>query len=295
MSQNSHPLQSHDAPFHIESVTLLVHNLDRVAQFYVDTIGLEIISATRHDVALGKDGVILLNLHGDSAAKAPPTGTPGLFHTAFLLPERKHLGQWLRQARNNHKSLDGAADHSVSEAVYLTDPEGNGIEIYADRPRSTWTFDGESVRMGNARLDMPGLLALAESTDKPYQMPQGTRIGHVHLCVPTLAGAAQALNTQWGLDVMCQYPGATFFSWGGYHHHIAANVWNSTPTAIREAGQAGLQSVTLMARDGAIQADLSQRWLRAGGQHSDGETSITAFSGLHFSLVLEPAAAIHSG
>ena len=288
MSQNPQPLQSHAAPVHVETVTLLVRDLDRVARFYTDTIGLEVISATRHGVALGNDGVVLIALQGDSAAKIPPNGAPGLFHTAFLLPERKHLGEWLRQARDNHWSLDGAADHLVSEAVYLTDPEGNGIEIYVDRPRSAWTFEGEQVRMSNARIDMGGLLALAEAhiTGKPYRMPPGARIGHVHLCVPTLAEAAQVLNTQWGLDVMCQYPGASFFSWGGYHHHIAANVWNSKQPAIREAGQTGLQGVRLMAHDAISHADLSQRWLLAGGAQNDAGTSITAFSGLNFSLAL---------
>jgi catechol 2,3-dioxygenase len=178
-------LESHRSPVHIETVTLIVRDLGRVTQFYRDIIGLTVMRETGHQIDLGNDGVTLLTLIGDPHASLAPDGAPGLFHTAFLLPERRHLGQWLRKAMDNGWALEGMADHLVSEAFYLSDPEGNGIEVYRDRPRTEWTYDGDKVRMANARLPVPELLALAadDGPGKTYRMPRGARIGHVCICV----------------------------------------------------------------------------------------------------------------
>jgi catechol 2,3-dioxygenase len=274
-------LESHRSPIHIGSVALTVRDLDRVTTFYRDVIGLTVLREAGNRVDMGNDGIVLMSLIGDPQAMPAPDGAPGLFHTAFLLPERRHLGQWLRKAVDNAWALEGMADHLVSEAFYLSDPEGNGIEIYRDRPRTEWTYDGDKVRMANARIPVPELLALAadDAPGKTYQMPEGARIGHVHLCVNRLEPAAAVIEKQWGLSVMCQYPGATFFGSGGYHHHIAANIWRTNGGQQREAGQAGLTGVTLAA-DAASRTQITKSWLAAGGS----ATTVTTLDGLTFNL-----------
>jgi catechol 2,3-dioxygenase len=274
-------LESHRSPFHIESVSLTVRDLDRVTHFYRDVIGLTVLRESGKGVDLGNDGVTLLTLLGDPHTNLAPDGAPGLFHTAFLLPERRNLGQWLRKALDNAWALEGMADHLVSEALYLSDPEGNGIEIYRDRTRTEWTYEGGKVRLANARLPVPELLALAADDEpgKTYQMPRGARIGHVHLCVNALEPAATVIETQWGIPIMCNYPGATFFGSGGYHHHIATNIWRTNGGQQREAGQMGLAGVTLAA-EAASRAHLAKAWLAVGGS----ATSLTTLDGLTFNL-----------
>jgi catechol 2,3-dioxygenase len=279
-------LESHRSPVHIEAVSLVVRDLDRLTRFYRDIIGLAVLHEDAKQVLLGNDGARLLRLIGDPQAKAAPEGTPGLFHTAFLLPERRHLGEWLATAAKNGWALEGMADHLVSEALYLSDPEGNGIEIYRDRPRAEWTFDAEGkVRMANRQIDVPGLLALTGDANpgKTYRMPPGARIGHVHLCVNALKAAAEVIEKQWGLSVMCHYPGATFFGAGGYHHHIATNVWRTSGQHSREEGQTGLAGVSLAATPEARKA-LAATWLESGGMENDGVPSLVTLDGLRFTL-----------
>ncbi len=279
-------LESHRSPVHIEAVTLIVRDLDRVALFYRDVIGLTVLHSTGLRVVLGNDGVALITLIGDKDAPAAPEGAPGLFHTAFLLPERRHLAQWLQTAAQNQWALEGMADHLVSEAFYLSDPEGNGIEIYRDRPRSDWIYDGDKVRMANTRIDVPQLLTLADGDEvgNGYRMPAGARIGHVHLCVNALEPAAAVIARQWGMPVMCNYPGATFFGSGGYHHHIATNVWRTNGGQHREQEQTGLAGVTLAA-DREHYAKLAGAWKVTGGQVNDTGAILTTLDGLTFNLI----------
>jgi catechol 2,3-dioxygenase len=274
-------LESHHSPIHVESVALTVRDLDRVTRFYRDVVGLTVLREAGNRVDLGNDGIVLMSLTGDPHAMPAPDGAPGLFHTAFLLPERRHLGQWLRKAVDNAWALEGMADHLVSEAFYLSDPEGNGIEIYRDRPRKEWTYDGDKVRMANARLPVPELLALAADDEpgKTYRLPRGARIGHVHLCVNGLEQAASVIDRQWGIPMMCNYPGATFFGSGGYHHHIATNIWRTQGDQRREAGQAGLATVTLAA-DAASRARLAKTWLAT----RESAMGLTTLDGLTFNL-----------
>ena len=172
---------------------------------------------------LGVDATALLELRHEPAARPWRASEVGLFHTAFLLPRRGDLGAWFAHVAARGLPLSGAADHLVSEAVYLNDPEGNGIEIYVDRPSSAWpqAQDG-SVVMHNAPLDYTGL---AHATTAPWAgMPSGGRIGHVHLQVGALEAAERFYVDALGFDVTCRYPGATFLGAGGYHHQLATNI-----------------------------------------------------------------------
>lgn len=227
----------------VSSVTLTVRDLDRVARFYQDAIGLAAIETGPESVWLGAGARKLLHLQQRAGLLPVDPRSAGLFHTAFLLPTRADLGRWLRHARQHDLPIEGAADHLVSEAIYLADPEGNGIEVYADRPRSTWNWDNGQVAMANDRLDFAALMAL---DDEPWTgAPLATTIGHVHLQVGAIKAAEPFYAAGLGLAVTRRWPQALFLSTGAYHHHIALNTWRSGGAGPRDPARAGLAAVTL--------------------------------------------------
>jgi catechol 2,3-dioxygenase len=245
-------------PAHVDTAHLVVTDLPLVARYYREIIGLSTIEAGPSGAVLGVAGVPLLTLStGSNVARAPRTAA-GLFHTAFLVPNRAELGAWLAQAVHKGVQLDGASDHLVSEAIYLSDPEGNGIEIYRDRQPSEWTYveDG-MVQMATQRLDLQALYD--EARKEGWQgMADGTAIGHIHLQVGDVPQADMFYRDVLGLKVMARYPGASFFATGGYHHHIAANVWNSRGAPNRAGNMSGLSDYTLKFTDPAqLQAALA--------------------------------------
>ena len=284
-------LESHKGPLHIGMVTLRVRDIDRVSRFYQDVIGLHPMEAAADAATLGNDGVPLLRLERDATAEPAPRSAPGLFHTAFLLPTRTDLGAWLATAAANGWPVEGASDHLVSEAVYLSDPEGNGIEVYRDRARAEWPRDGNRVRMANARLDIEGLLALGRDrvAGRSYRMPRGARIGHVHLKVTDLPAARAAIAGRWGIAETCLFPGAAFFGAGGYHHHLATNVWNFDGRSVPPGRWLGLREVTLQATDLAFHQAMAAQWLAEGGALDGGSIRIDALGGIGFTL--DPPAA----
>ncbi|MCU0885293.1 MAG: VOC family protein [Beijerinckiaceae bacterium] len=238
-------LEAFAAPAHVARVTLLVLDLARVARFYADALGLGISTVSDTHVTLtAGDATPLIELHRQAGLKPSGRATPGLFHTAFLLPERRDLAAWLRHAQRLGLAIEGASDHLVSEAIYLSDPEGNGIEIYVDRPRSAWKADGNGVAMATLPLDGASLLAEPQMPGA-WRFPDAGRIGHVHLKVGDLAAAEAFYRAELGLEVMARYPGAVFLGWGGYHHHIALNVWASKGATARTPDVAGLAEVGL--------------------------------------------------
>jgi catechol 2,3-dioxygenase len=231
------------APLEISRVVLTVHDLPGVADFYRRTLGLADIRRTAGHVALGAGGKTLVELVGDPAARRSSPREAGLFHTAFLMPSRAALGRWLVHAANSGVQLQGASDHLVSEAIYLADPEGNGIEVYVDRPRDRWHGPDGAIRMATERLD---LNELARAADAPWsEAPEGLVVGHVHLQVGAVPEAETFYAGQLGLPVMARYPGAAFYGSGGYHHHIATNVWNSRGAGVRGQPSTGLSELVL--------------------------------------------------
>lgn len=252
------------APHRIATVTLAVRDLGLVAAFYRETIGLEVAAEAPGRLSLGVEGAPLLHLAHDPSAQPRSPRDAGLFHTAFLLPERADLATWLGHATARGVRLQGASDHRVSEAVYLADPEGNGIEVYADRPSRTWTRGEGGFAMSSDPLDLDGLMA--EGRGRAWRgAPSGTIVGHVHLQVGEIAPAEAFYRDVLGLEVTCRYPGGSFFGSGGYHHQLAANVWNSRGAAPRPAGRTGLAEVEIRAAPDALAAARG----RAG--HGDAE------------------------
>lgn len=238
-------------PAYVGQSHLVVTDLPLVSSFYQSMLGLKVIEKARSGEALGVNGLPLLTLTTDSKAQIAPRNAAGLFHTAFLMPNRTELARWLRHAAHNDVVLDGASDHLVSEAIYLSDPEGNGIEIYADRPHEAWKFhqDGQ-VEMATIRLDLQALYDSAPE-DAWGGMVDGTAIGHIHLQVGDIPQADAFYRDVLGLKLMARYPGASFFATGGYHHHIAANIWNSRGAGTRADGLTGLSDYTLRFNDKA--------------------------------------------
>lgn len=214
-----------EASASIGVVTIGVADLESQVSFYQDVIGLQIQDRSQAEVQLGIGGYPLLRLISRPNGKMYPTST-GLFHFAILLPTRACLGQWLRHLLQLGLDLEGAADHLVSEALYLRDPEGNGIEIYRDRPRNTWTYAGGFIEMATLPLDYQSLLKEADKRDFAG-MPEHTYMGHIHLQVNNLNSNLRFYRDIVGLDVKAQLPGAGFLSAGGYHHHIGLNTWRS--------------------------------------------------------------------
>lgn len=238
-------LEAFNSPVHIASVTLAVRDIALVGDFYARVLGLRRVNASDVQAQYAAiDGTVLLTLHARPDLPAAGRHQPGLFHIAWLLPSRAHLAHWVRHAQGLGVGLDGASDHLVSEAIYLSDPEGNGIEVYCDRPRSVWGRNGDGVAMATHPLDGASLLA-EPSLDAPWQFPPGAGIGHVHLKVGDLAAAERFYRQDLGMSVMVRYPGAVFLSWGGYHHHIAVNIWSSRGAPPLSGERLGLVAVGL--------------------------------------------------
>lgn len=232
------------APLEIGTVRLTVNDLAKVSDFYARAIGLEKLGGDGTTTRLGAGDRVLLELTQDRAARKSSPREAGLFHTAFLLPSRAALGAWVHHASESRLPVQGASDHLVSEAIYFADPEGNGIEIYSDRPRETWRGPDGKIKMATDPLDIPDLAAAA--TAKWQGAPDGTTVGHIHLQVGNVADAEAFYVGDLGLNVMAHYPGAAFMASGGYHHHIGANIWNSRGAGVRQGGT-GLSGFTLRA------------------------------------------------
>jgi catechol 2,3-dioxygenase len=265
------PLEAHDAPIHIGAVNLRVADLPTLTAFYRDMIGLRLITQDEGQAVLGIGSLPLVRLIAGATA---PASAAGLFHLAILLPSRGDLANWLAHAAATRLPLEGASDHLVSEALYLSDPEGNGIEIYRDRKRAEWprTATGD-IAMATERLDLQALLR--EANGRAYAgMPAGTAMGHIHLRVGEVAAAEAFYHGKLGFDVMTHYPGASFMASGGYHHHIAGNIWHSRGAGPRRTGEAGLASFELVARDADAFDGLRGRILAAGGDEAGGSPTI---------------------
>jgi len=255
------------APVHPGVPTLIVRDLAAVARYYEEAIGLHRIDAERDTVRLGAGGKVLLVLRQRADVDLEPVGFAGLFHTAFLMPTRADLGAWLRRAINAKVEFDGASDHLVSEALYLSDPEGNGIEVYADRPQAQWRWEGDQVVMTTEALDVRNLVAAGGPAGNTIaRVPDGMIVGHMHLRVGGIPDAERFYHNILGLDITRRRAGATFYSTGRYHHHLATNTWQSQNAPKRSGTTTGLTSFELLARDGAAFDTAAERLLAAGAK-----------------------------
>jgi catechol 2,3-dioxygenase len=257
---------AHRTPIRMGAVALRVRNLSTTTSFYRSALGLEVVDRSSVSTVLGAGGVPLLHLLARPDARAARRDEAGLYHTAFLMPSRADLGRWLVHAARNRVDLTGFADHTVSEAVYLDDPEGNGIEVYADRPAETWVWKDGSVTMGTSELDVDGLLALARAVGDDFDaVPGGTRIGHVHLKVGAVRPGLEFYGDALGLSsTRKERADAAFLSSGGYHHHVAINAWDSPGATERDPSASGLEFLSLEVRDADVLSAQQFRLVRPG-------------------------------
>ena len=242
--ERQHP--SLPAATHVGVVQVQIADLARSIKYYTSILGLQVIDHTDNAATLAptETGHPLVILHEKKGVqRAPSRGAYGLYHFAILLPDRPSLGRFVQHVANANLRV-GMADHLVSEALYLTDPDGLGIEVYADRPRSGWTFNDGELAMTTEPLDVVSLIAAANN--QPWNgAPAGTTIGHIHLHVGGLPEASAFYHGALGFDrTVWSYPGALFMSAGGYHHHLGTNTWSPGPSATDQ--QARLQEWELV-------------------------------------------------
>ena len=266
-----------------------VADLDRSLDYYGGTIGLDTRERSNGRAALGTSERELLVLVEDAGAR-PAYGYTGLYHFALLLPERVELARWLAHAGREGVPLVGLSDHFVSEAIYLSDPDGHGIEIYWDRPREVW--EGQVFeRLTTMPLDVDSLLGeLADPASEPFEaLPSGTVMGHVHLKVAAIADALEFYRDVLGFDLMAQLgEQAAFLSAGGYHHHIGANTWESAGAPPPPEGTATLRHATVVLPDAAERDRVLERLGEAGyaTEESDGGPRVRDPSGNALVLAL---------
>jgi catechol 2,3-dioxygenase len=211
---------------HVGRVRLAVSELARAVEFYTGVIGLAVLESDGLVARLGVrgGGRVLLELEAQPGVQPIGRRTRlGLYHTAFLLPSRESLSSFVRHLVRSNVEF-GAGDHIYSEAIYLTDPDGLQVEVYADRPRSAWRYEGREIVSATGPVAFDKLPQVAEESWQGA--PEGTTVGHVHLYVGDLELARRFYHEALGLDVVTwRYPGALFISAGGYHHHVALNIW----------------------------------------------------------------------
>jgi len=233
-------------------VHLTVSDLEHSLDYYSDAIGLETLDHGAGRASLGSAGRELLVLVEEPGAK-PARRNTGLYHFALLVPERVALARWLAHAVRDRVGLTGLSDHAVSEAIYLRDPDGHGIDIYADRPRASW--DGRAGQvLTTVPLDVDSLLGeLDDPAAEPFErLEDGTVMGHVHLQVADIPETVAFYRDLLGFDLIAQLGDqAAFLSAGGYHHHVGANTWESAGAAPPPPGTASLRHATIVLPDEA--------------------------------------------
>lgn len=218
----------------LEFVTLRVKNLSEMKDFYTNIIGLSVMEETDNSVKLGVDTQPILELITSDDVMIATKAYAGLYHFAILVPDEKYLGKILYHLFDVSHELSGAGDHLYSQALYTNDPEGNGIEIYADRPRSEWTINPDGTIVGATEaVDVQRLLEISDTT--PWTgLPSGTKLGHVHLQVSDINNAREFYVNELGYDVKTDWNSALFVSKNGYHHDLGLNIWSGKIPALPE-------------------------------------------------------------
>lgn len=276
------------APISAGPVALNAADAPALAGFYRDALGLHERADDGTTIHLGTTDRDLVVLHHTPDAVPAPQAA-GLFHVALLYPTRADLADAIVRAGQAGARLDGASDHLVSEAVYLRDPEGNGIELYRDRERDEWQTDEQGgVAMATLPLDLADVLRNASDQARPG-VPADTIVGHIHLQTADVDASRAFYTDALGFDVMVDsYPGALFVATDGYHHHIGLNVWNSRGR-VAVPGARGLRHATLLLADDEVRRRTIERLRTAEvpfDEDADGALRVTDPAGVTLRLVV---------
>jgi catechol 2,3-dioxygenase len=253
------------ATLRLGAVHLTVSDLDRSVGFYQDALGLRQHRREDAVAALGAGDEDLVVLHEEPGAR-PAGRHAGLYHYALLFPSREELARAVQRLAATRTPISGASDHGVSEAIYLPDPDGNGIELYADRPPTAWppAPDGARVGMFTRALDVHDLLATVAGEEPVAHPDAGLRMGHVHLHVGDIDAARAFYSGAIGFEEMASLPSALFLSAGGYHHHLGVNTWRGEGVGPTPAGTVGLREWTIVLEPDALAALRERAGLREG-------------------------------
>ncbi|HLI46515.1 MAG TPA: VOC family protein [Geobacterales bacterium] len=257
----------------IKEIELKVKNLEELIEFYVNILGFKVFNEKNDFAELGSGKDPFLRLVRAENLKDESYRSTGLYHVAYLLPSRKDLAIMLKHLLDSEAPIEGFADHLVSEAIYLRDLEGNGIEVYCDRPRDQWIRSGNKIAMSTEQLDVDSLLELSKGGDWKGFSEHG-RIGHIHLKVSNLSKTEYFYTQVLSFDLTLRYYGAIFLSTGGYHHHIGANVWQSLNSGPRSEDMRGLSYFTIKLPNEQVFENIAQNIVKHNVWHIREKTEL---------------------
>ena len=278
----------YQSDFELGYVALNVRNLDLQSQYYQQVLGLSVIHQDESMIDLGVGKTVLVRLIKTDEA-LDVAGSYGLYHLAILLPSREALAQIFKHFVDNSVPIIGASDHDYSEAIYLEDTEGNGIEIYRDRPVSEWNIKEDGRIIGTTEaMDAEGLYRLATSLEGPYKMPEGSRMGHVHLSVRKSGISSEFYQNVLQVQDKFSVRSASWLASGNYHHHLAVNEWGGQELTTRTEGMRGLAYYTVIFEDEQLYRDTIERAKRFAKNVEIGEqeASFTDLDGIKTGLML---------
>lgn len=229
-------------------ITLRVKNIEKMRDYYLKLLKMKVLKDKKEngkrEITLGTKTAPLIKMISFGNEVLKNDNETNVFHIAYLLPERKDLGNFLRNCAKELIKLDGVGDHNVSEAVYLTDPEGNGIEVYADRDSNTWKWENGHVVMGTETIDLEDLLRISDNLPD-FEIPENTKIGHVHLETFDLENDKDFYIKALGLEIVSKLPKGYFLSTGKYHHQFGMNQWNGKRKIPKNDNSTGVEEIHL--------------------------------------------------
>lgn len=278
----------YQSAFELGYVALNVSNLDLQSQYYQQVLGLSVIHQEESVIDLGVGKTVLVRLI-KTEELVDGAGSYGLYHLAILLPSREDLAQIFKHFVDNAVPLIGVSDHDYSEAIYLEDTEGNGIEIYRDRPVSEWDIREDGRIIGTTEvMDAEGLYRLATPLESPYKMPEGSRMGHVHLSVRKSGVSSEFYQNVLQVQDKFSVSSASWLASGNYHHHLAVNEWGGQNLTTRTEGMRGLAYYTVIFEDEQLYQDTIERAKKFAKNIEIGEqkASFTDLDGIKTRLVL---------
>ncbi|HFU4500452.1 TPA: VOC family protein [Streptococcus suis] len=279
----------YNSQFELGHVALNVRDLELQSLFYQQVLGLQVLSQSPNQIDLGVGKTTLVRLI-QTEQKGEVSHSYGLYHLAIVLPSREDLGTIFRHFIDNKIPLQGASDHGYSEAIYLADTEGNGIEVYRDLPQDAWDVRADGQIVGKSEpMDAETIYALGKKADAAYQMPAGSRMGHVHLSVRESAASSKFYQEVLAVRDNFTVPSASWLASGDYHHHLAVNEWGGKNLKTRQEGMPGLAYYTLLySNPEAFEATLN-RAIAANLtlQRLDNSAAFVDVDGIKTKLVLE--------
>ena len=278
----------YQSAFELGHIALNVRNLDLQSQYYQQVLGLSVLHQDETQIDLGVGNIVLVRLI-QTEELLDVGGSYGLYHLAILLPSREALAQIFKHFVDNSVPLIGASDHDYSEAIYLEDTEGNGIEIYRDRPVSEWNIKEDGRIIGTTEaMDAEGLYRLATSLEGSYKMPEGSRMGHVHLSVRKSGISSEFYQNVLQVQDKFSARSASWLASGNYHHHLAVNEWGGQGLTTRTEGMRGLAYYTVIFEDEQLYRDTIERAKRFAKNVEIGEqeASFTDLDGIKTRLIL---------